>query len=51
VKLKDIAKWALIAFAVWWIVQRPTDAAHVVHNIGTLLSSAANGLSHFVSNI
>ena len=50
-RLNNILKWALIAFAVWWIVQRPTDAAHVVHNIGTLLSSAENGLSHFVSNI
>jgi hypothetical protein len=51
VRLNNILKWALIAFAVWWIVQRPADAAHLVHNIGTLLSSAANGLSHFVASI
>jgi len=51
VKLKDILKYALIAFAVWWIVQQPASAAHLVHNIGSLLSSAANGLSHFVANI
>jgi hypothetical protein len=51
VKLKDILKYALIAFVVWWIVQQPASAAHLVHNIGTLLSSAANGLSHFVANI
>ena len=50
-KLKDILKWALIAFAVWWVIQRPGDAAHLVHNIGTLLSSAATGLSHFISTI
>jgi hypothetical protein len=51
VKLGDIVKWLIIAFVVWWIVQEPTNAAHLVHNIGTLLTSAANGLSHFVSSI
>jgi hypothetical protein len=51
VKLSNILKWAIIVFVVWWIVQQPTNAAHLVHNIGTLLSSAANGLSHFVTSI
>lgn len=51
VKPGNIIKWAIIAFLVWWIVQEPTNAAHLVHNIGTLLSSAANGLSHFVASI
>lgn len=51
VKAGNIVKWAIIAFLVWWIVQEPTNAAHLVHNIGTLLSSAANGLSHFVASI
>lgn len=50
-KLGNIVKWAIIAFVVWWIIQEPTNAAHLVHNIGTLLSSAANGLSHFVASI
>jgi len=51
VKLGTILKWVLVAFVVWWVIQEPTNAAHLVHNIGTLLSSAANGLSHFVSSI
>jgi hypothetical protein len=51
VKLQDVLKWLIVAFIVWWVVQEPTNAAHLVHNIGTLLSSAANGLSHFVSSI
>lgn len=46
-----LAKWAGLAFIVWWVVQQPTSAAHLVHNIGTFLSSAANGLSHFVTSI
>ncbi len=50
-KLKDILKYLLIAFVVWWVIQQPGSAAHLVHNIGSLLSSAANGISHFVASI
>ncbi len=50
-KLGDILKWVIIAFVVWWVIQQPTGAAHLVHNIGTLLSNAAAGLSHFVASI
>jgi hypothetical protein len=51
VKLGTILKWAAIAFVLWWVIQEPTDAAHLVHNIGSLLSQAAHGLSSFVANI
>jgi hypothetical protein len=51
VNIKTIAGWAAIAFVVWWVIQQPTNAAHLVHNIGTFLSSAATGFSHFVSSI
>ena len=50
-KLSNVLKWAFVAFVVWWIIQEPANAAHLVHNIGSLLSSAANGLSHFVASI
>ena len=51
VKPRQILMYAFIAFVIWWVIQQPTNAAHLVHNIGTLLTSAANGLSHFVSSI
>jgi hypothetical protein len=51
VKLGTILKWAAIAFVLWWVIQEPTNAAHLVHNIGTFLSNAASGLSHFVASI
>jgi len=51
VSLKTIAGWACVAFIAWWVIQQPTSAAHLVHNIGTFLSTAANGLSHFVASI
>jgi len=51
VNLKTILGWAAVAFIVWWVVEQPTDAAHLVHNIGDFLSSLATGLSHFVASI
>jgi hypothetical protein len=51
VNLKTIAKWAAIAFVVWWVVTQPSNAAHLVHNIGSFLTTAASGLSHFVTSI
>ncbi len=50
-KLKTILAYVAIAFVVWWVIQEPTSAAHLVHNIGTLLSEAAHGLSNFVASI
>jgi hypothetical protein len=51
VKLGTILKWAAIAFVLWWVIQEPTAAAHLVHNIGSLLSQAAHGVSSFAANI
>ena len=50
-KLSSILKWMIIAFVIWWVVQQPSNAAHLVHNVGTFLSNAAAGLSHFVASI
>jgi hypothetical protein len=51
VKLKTILTYAAIAFGIWWVVQEPTNAAHLIHNIAGLLTTAAHGLSNFVSSI
>ena len=48
---KAIAGWAALAFIIWWILVEPTAAAHVVHNIGAFLSSAAHGISTFITSI
>ena len=50
-KLSKILTYVAIAFVIWWVIQQPTSAAHLVHNIGTLLSEAAHGLSNFVASI
>ena len=50
-KLSKILTYAAIAFVIWWVIQQPASAAHLVHNIGALLSEAAHGLSNFVASI
>jgi hypothetical protein len=51
VNLKTVAGWAVVAFLIWWVIEQPTGAAHVVHNIGHFLSTAAGGLSNFFSKV
>ena len=51
VKPRQILTYLLIAFAIWWVIQQPTSAGHLVHNIGSLLSQAAHGMSSFVASI
>jgi hypothetical protein len=41
VKPKQILTYLAIAFVIWWVIQQPVNAAHLVHNIGTLLTDAA----------
>ena len=33
VNAKTIAGWAAIAFVIWWVIEQPESAAHLVHNI------------------
>ena len=51
VNLKTIAGWAVVAFLIWWVIEQPTGAAHVVHNIGTFLSTTAAGISNFFAKV
>jgi len=51
VNLRQVLGYALIAFVVWWVIQQPANAAHLIHNIAGLLTTAAKGLSNFVANI
>jgi hypothetical protein len=51
VSLKTVLGWLAVAFIVWWIIEQPTGAAHIVHNIGVFLTTVAAGLSHFFASI
>lgn len=49
--LKSLLGWLALVFVVLWIILQPSGAAHVVHNIGTFLTSTAHGLSNFFASI
>jgi hypothetical protein len=51
VNAKTVVGWAAVAFVVWWVIEQPPAAAHLIHNIGTYLSTAASGLSDFAARI
>jgi hypothetical protein len=51
VDLRTVLGWLAVAFVVWWIIEDPTRAARVVHNIGTFLTSAAHGISSFLASL
>ena len=48
---KSIAGWLALALLIWWVIESPTGATHVVTNIGHFLSDAASGVTRFFSNI
>ncbi len=48
---KTVAGWAADAFLVWFVIEQPVAAAHIVHNIGTFLDGAAHGLQNFYGQI
>ena len=49
--LKTILGWLAVAFVVWWVIEHPGDAQHIVGNIGRFLTSAVHGLSNFFASI
>jgi hypothetical protein len=51
VNLKTILGWLAVAFVLWWIIEDPAGAAHVVRNIGDFLASAARGISDFFASL
>lgn len=49
--VKDIACCLALALVIWWVIEAPASAAHVVHNVGMFLSSAASGVTRFFGSI
>lgn len=45
VSLRSLLGWLATAFVVWWVIEQPAGAAHVVNNIGTFLTTVSSGLS------
>ena len=49
--LKAITGWLCVAFLVWWGIEQPAGAAHVVSNVGTFFTTVASGLSKFFASL
>ncbi|TWH74141.1 hypothetical protein JD78_02676 [Modestobacter roseus] len=49
--LKKVLTWVAIAFVVFYVIQRPEDAAGIVRSAGGALSDAAQSLSAFVGSL
>jgi hypothetical protein len=48
-KIKTILTWAAVAFTVWWMVQQPAGATHLISNIWQFLNTVAAGFSRLVA--
>jgi hypothetical protein len=51
VNLKTVLGWVALAFVIWWVIEQPAAAAHLVHNTGVFLSNAARGLANFFASL
>jgi hypothetical protein len=49
--VKKYASYALIALLIWWAVQDPTSAAHLVHNAAGFCTRAAGSLSTIANGL
>lgn len=49
--IRKILWWGAVAFAVYWVIKDPVQAAASGRALGQFLSGAARGLSTFVSHL
>jgi hypothetical protein len=49
--IKKILTWGGLAFLIFFIAYRPTNAADVFKSIGTTLQDIATGFGDFFSNL
>jgi hypothetical protein len=49
--LKKVLTWLAVAFVVFYVIQRPEDAAGIVRSAGAALGDAASSLSAFVGSL
>ena len=49
--MKKVLTWLAVAFVVFYVIQRPQDAAGIVKSAGAALGDAAASLSAFVASL
>ena len=48
---KTVLTYTAISFLVWWTVQQPANAIHLIHDVAGWLTSAARGLANFAAHV
>ena len=43
--------WLVVAFVIFYVIQRPEDSANIVHSAGSALSDAATSLAACVGSL
>jgi hypothetical protein len=51
VSIKTVLGWVALAFVVWWVIETPANAAHLIQNIGTFLSNGVRLLDDFFRSL
>jgi hypothetical protein len=49
--LKKVVTWLLVAFVIFYVIQRPEDSAAIVRSAGSALGDAAQSLAAFVGSL
>jgi hypothetical protein len=49
--LKKVLSWLVVAFVIFYIIQRPEDAATIVRSAGSALADAATSVAAFVGSL
>ncbi|MBX6383084.1 MAG: hypothetical protein IRZ07_08940 [Microbispora sp.] len=51
VQARKVIKWVLIVSVVFYLLTRPTDAAHTVHGAFNGIVSAADSMAQFFATL
>jgi hypothetical protein len=50
-KTKQIAQWAVVIFLAYYLLTKPTGAAHAIHNLLNLLKGAGSSIATFLNSL
>ena len=48
---KKIIGWAVVVFIAYYLLTKPTGAAHAVHNLFNLLKTAGGSIATFLNSL
>lgn len=49
--LKKVMAWLMLAFAVFYVITQPAEAAAMVQTVASALGDAASGMASFMQSL